>query len=83
MAVNNQVQLNTNPDSLGGTLEALDHVLLTHFPGLFQGGVHILPPFPSSGDRGFSPLTYLEIEPRFGGREDIRRISRHSEVSSI
>jgi sucrose phosphorylase len=80
VAVKNQVQLITYPDSLGGTLEALDRVLLTHFPGLFQGGIHILPPFPSSGDRGFAPLTYLEIEPRFGGWEDIRRISRHSEV---
>jgi sucrose phosphorylase len=78
--VKNQVQLITYPDSLGGTLEALDQVLLTRFPGLFQGGVHILPPFPSSGDRGFAPLTYLEIEPRLGGWEEIRRISRHSEV---
>jgi sucrose 6(F)-phosphate phosphorylase len=76
----NQVQLITYPDSLGGNLKALDRVLLRHFPGLFQGGIHILPPFPSSGDRGFAPLTYLEIEPRFGDWEDIRRISRHSEV---
>ena len=76
----NQVQLITYPDSLGGSLKALDQVLLTHFRGLFRGGVHILPPFPSSGDRGFAPLTYLEIEPRFGDWEDIRRISRHSEV---
>jgi sucrose phosphorylase len=76
----NLVQLITYPDSLGGTLEALDQTLCRHFPGLFQGGIHILPPFPSSGDRGFAPLTYLEIEPRFGGWEDIRRISRHSEV---
>jgi sucrose phosphorylase len=36
--------------------------------------VHILPPFPSSGDRGFAPLTYLEIDPRFGTWDDIRRI---------
>jgi sucrose phosphorylase len=80
VAVRNRVQLITYPDSLGGTLGALDHVLATHFQGLFGGGVHILPPFPSSGDRGFSPLTYLQIEPRFGGWEDIRRIGRHSEV---
>jgi sucrose phosphorylase len=80
MTVKNQVQLITYPDSLGGTLQVLDQVLLRHFPGLFQGGIHILPPFPASGDRGFAPLTYLEIEPRFGGWEDIRRISRHSEV---
>jgi sucrose phosphorylase len=80
MAVRNQVQLITYPDSLGGTLATLDQVLLTHFQGLFRGGVHILPPFPSSGDRGFAPLTYFEIDPRVGGWEDIRRISRHSDV---
>jgi sucrose phosphorylase len=80
MAVKNQVQLITYPDSLGGTLESLDQVLLTHFPGLFQGGVHILPPFPSSGDRGFAPMTYLEIDQRFGGWEEIRRIGSHGPV---
>ena len=44
------------PAALGGLLDGpLD--------GLFRG-VHILPPFPSSGDRGFAPLTYEEIDPR-------------------
>jgi sucrose phosphorylase len=80
MAVRNKVQLITYPDSLGGDLAALDRALLAHFKDLFQGGIHILPPFPSSGDRGFAPLTYLEIEPRFGDWEDVRRISRHSPV---
>jgi sucrose 6(F)-phosphate phosphorylase len=80
MALKNKVQLITYPDSLGGSLKTLDRALLTHFRGLFQGGIHILPPFPSSGDRGFAPLTYLEIDPRFGDWEDIRRISRHSPV---
>ena len=51
MRVKNQVQLITYPDSLGGDLRSLNHVLDTYFPGLFTGGVHILPPFPSSGDR--------------------------------
>jgi len=80
MAVRNQVQLITYPDSLGGDLRALDQVLTRHFPGLFARGVHILPPFPSSGDRGFAPLTYLEIEPQFGSWEDIRRIGEHCDV---
>ena len=80
MAVRNQVQLITYPDSLGGNLRALDQALSRHFPGLFQGGVHILPPFPSSGDRGFAPLTYLEINPQFGSWEDIRRIGEHSDI---
>ena len=48
--------------------------LRKYFPDLFTGGIHILPPFPSSGDRGFAPLTYLEIEPKFGTWDDIKRI---------
>ncbi len=74
MAIKNKVQLITYPDSLGGSLAALDELLVGHFAGLFEGGVHILPPFPSSGDRGFAPRTYKEIEPGFGTWEDIRRI---------
>lgn len=74
MAVKNAVQLITYPDSLGGDLKALDYVLQTYLPDVFPGGIHILPPFPSSGDRGFSPLTYLEIAPQFGTWEDIRHI---------
>lgn len=72
--VKNQVQLITYPDSLGGDLKTLNTVLDKYFPGLFTGGIHILPPFPSSGDRGFAPLTYLEIEPQFGTWDDIKRI---------
>lgn len=72
--VKNQVQLITYPDSLGGDLKKLDFVLDKYFPGLFTGGIHILPPFPSSGDRGFAPLTYLEIEPEFGTWDDIKQI---------
>lgn len=75
MSVINQVQLITYPDSLGGNLSNLNLVLENHFPDLFAGGIHILPPFPSSGDRGFAPLTYLEIEPQFGSWEDIKRLS--------
>ena len=63
MAVKNQVQLITYPDSLGGDLKTLHEVLEKYFSDIFKGGIHILPPFPSSGDRGFAPLTYLEIEP--------------------
>jgi sucrose 6(F)-phosphate phosphorylase len=74
--VKNQVQLITYPDSLGGNLKALNHVLEKHFPDLFSNGIHILPPFPSSGDRGFAPLTYLEIDPAFGTWEDIIELSR-------
>jgi sucrose phosphorylase len=47
--------------------------------GLFRG-VHVLPPFPSSGDRGFAPLTYYEIDPRFGTWDDIRRLGNGHDV---
>ena len=74
MTVKNKVQLITYPDSLGGSLKGLEQVLDRFFPGLFEGGIHILPPFPSSGDRGFAPLTYFEIDPALGSWEDIRRL---------
>ncbi len=80
MTIKNQVQLITYPDSLGGDLQTLHTVLLRYFADICPGGVHILPPFPSSGDRGFAPLTYLEIEPRFGTWEDIRRIGENFDI---
>lgn len=80
MAVKNFVQLITYPDSLGGNLSTLHDALVTHFDGLFPGGVHILPPFPSSGDRGFSPLTYFDISPEFGTWADIQRIGEQFDV---
>lgn len=76
----NQVQLITYPDSLGGSLETLNKVLDTHFKDLFTGGVHILPPFPSSGDRGFAPLTYLEINPSFGTWDHIQAIAKNHSI---
>ncbi len=78
--VKNKVQLITYPDSLGGTLSALHDVVTEHFSDVVTGGMHILPPFPSSGDRGFAPLTYLDIEPTFGSWEDIRRIGGRYDV---
>lgn len=80
MAIKNKVQLITYPDSLGGDLKTLNRVLLKYFKDIFKGGVHILPPFPSSGDRGFAPLTYFEIEPKFGSWQDIRAIGENFDV---
>jgi sucrose phosphorylase len=72
-------QLLTYPDSLGGNLATLGNLLDGPLAGMFHG-VHILPPFPSSGDRGFAPLTYREIDPRFGSWTDIRRIAERRDV---
>ena len=80
MPIKNQVQLITYPDSLGGDLKTLDQILRQHFSDLFKGGVHVLPPFPSSADRGFAPTTYFEIDPKFGTWEDLRRIGEHFDI---
>ena len=72
-------QLLTYPDSLGGTLAWIADLLDGPLAGLFTG-VHVLPPFPSSGDRGFAPITYREIEPRFGTWDDVERIGRTHDV---
>ncbi|WP_416147572.1 sucrose phosphorylase [Salipaludibacillus sp. HK11] len=80
MALKNKVQLITYPDSFGGDLKTLDRVLDTYFKDLFTGGIHILPPFPSSGDRGFAPLTYLDIEPSFGNWTDIKQLGETYDI---
>lgn len=78
-AIARRPQLLTYPDSLGGDLRRLTAYLRGPFAGLFRG-VHVLPPFPSSGDRGFAPLTYREIDPRFGTWEDIERLAADHDV---
>ena len=80
MPVKNKVQLITYPDSLGGDLQALHEVIEAHFSDAFQGGIHILPPFPSSGDRGFAPLTYLDIEPSFGDWGDVQKLGEKHDI---
>ena len=72
-------QLLTYPDSLGGDLHALGDLLDGPLAGIFHG-VHVLPPFPSSGDRGFAPLTYDRIDPHFGTWDDVGRIAERHDV---
>jgi sucrose 6(F)-phosphate phosphorylase len=79
MEPHNKVQLITYPDSLGGDLGSLRRAIDRFFPEHFSG-IHILPPYPSSGDRGFAPLTYLEIDPTFGTWDDIRNLSAQFDV---
>ncbi|WP_026891987.1 sucrose phosphorylase [Lacrimispora aerotolerans] len=76
MNISNKIMLITYPDSMGGNLESLNHALNTSFKGAV-GGVHILPFFPSSGDRGFSPVTYDMVEPAFGDWSHIGTLSEN------
>jgi len=80
MALKNKVQLITYPDSMGGNIKTLHKVLKKHFDGLFQGGIHLLPPYPSSGDRGFAPISYFEIDPEFGDWQDVQALGREYDL---
>lgn len=71
--VSNKIMLITYADSLGRNLKELDYTLEKYFKDAI-GGVHILPFFPSSADRGFAPITYDLVDPAFGTWEDIDRL---------
>ena len=65
MILRNLPHLIAYPDRMGSSISDLHKVMREHFPRCF-GGVHLLPPFPSNADGGFSPLTHREIDPRYG-----------------
>jgi len=73
MAIKNQVQLITYPDSLGQNLAELHYVLKKYLADVI-GGIHLLPFYPSSADRGFAPLTYDRVDAAFGDWRDIDKI---------
>ena len=75
MKFDNKIMLITYADSLGKNLRELDEVLATYFDQAV-GGVHILPFFPSSADRGFAPMRYDIVDPAFGSWDDVRRIGQ-------
>lgn len=74
MKLCNKIMLITYADSLGKNLKEL-HEILKEYCGQSVGGVHILPFFPSSADRGFAPLRYDSVDEAFGTFEDIENIS--------
>ncbi len=75
----NGVVLITYADSFGGDIKALRSCLNIYFPGCISG-IHLLPFFPSSGDRGFSPITYSEIDPAFGSWESLSELGADYEI---
>jgi sucrose phosphorylase len=82
--MNNQVQLITYVDRLGGGgLRELQALLSAGGPlaGLF-GGVHLLPFFhPIDGaDAGFDPIDHAQVDPRLGGWSDLRALTQHVDV---
>ncbi len=75
----NGCQLIVYPDSIGGDLSSLRR-FLSGEAGSALTGVHVLPFYPSSADRGFAPLTYAEVDPNFGSWEDIEWIAREFDL---
>ena len=75
MTIKNNIQLITYPDSLGANLPELHYVLRKYFLKAVKG-VHLLPFYPSSSDRGFAPKTYDEVDPAFGTWEDVEKIGK-------
>ncbi|RVU70097.1 sucrose phosphorylase [Lactobacillus xujianguonis] len=73
MPISNKVMLITYPDSLGKKIKDLDEVLHTDLKGAV-GGVHLLPFFPSTGDRGFAPTDYTTVDPKFGDWSDVEKL---------
>lgn len=75
MPIENKVMLITYPDSLGKNLKELDEILSEDLKGAV-GGIHLLPFFPSTGDRGFAPTGYTEVDSKFGDWSDIEKIGK-------
>jgi sucrose phosphorylase len=72
----NKIMLITYPDCLGKNLAELEKNLVLYFTGVVKG-LHILPFYPSSGDRGFSPITYREVDRAFGSFAEINTLGQH------
>lgn len=73
--LDNKIMLITYADSLGRNLKELKEILDTYYKDAV-GGVHVLPFFPSSGDRGFAPIRYDVVDEKFGNMEDVKNISK-------
>ena len=70
----NEIMLITYGDSMGRNLKELKQALDRHFVRAV-GGVHILPFFPSSADRGFAPIQYDKVDEKLGTFDDVKAIS--------
>ncbi|ASA24043.1 sucrose phosphorylase [Paenibacillus donghaensis] len=74
MQIKNEAMLITYADSMGRNLKELNEVLEKHLHGVV-GGVHLLPFYPSSGDRGFAPMDYTKVDPAFGDWAEVEEMS--------
>ena len=72
--IENKIMLITYADSMSKDLKELDEILDRHFRDAI-GGLHVLPFYPASGDRGFAVINYDQVDPAFGTWDDIDRLA--------
>lgn len=72
--VSNKILLITYADSLGKNLKELNEIINCYFQDAI-GGIHLLPFYPSSGDRGFAPMDYTKVDAEFGDWADIEHMA--------
>lgn len=75
----NKIMLITYADSFGKNLKELKWAVDTYFKKEIHS-IHILPFFPSSGDRGFAPVDYKRVDEKFGDWSDIRALAGDYEL---
>lgn len=74
MPLNRQVQLIAYPNRIGTDLADLARFVERHLDDAI-GGIHVLPPYPSNADGGFSPLTHKAIDPAYGSWSELERLA--------
>ncbi|WIA13184.1 hypothetical protein OEZ85_006776 [Tetradesmus obliquus] len=78
--VSNQVQLSTYADAIGDNLSDLTAFLQQdELQGAF-GSLHLLPIYPSTGDRGFAPVTYQEVDPQMGNWDQVHSLGHEYQL---
>ena len=79
----NQVQLSVYPDCIGPEgkrdIPAVAEYVSSSL-GEAVGGVHMLPFYPSSADRGFAPLSHKEVNEDLGTWEDLQGIAKDRDL---
>lgn len=74
----NSIQLIVYPDAIGNNLKDLKVFLDKIKPSIT--GIHLLPPFKSFSDRGFSPVSHKILQEEFGTWKEFRAISEEYEM---
>ncbi|KAK9865185.1 hypothetical protein WJX84_007242 [Apatococcus fuscideae] len=77
--IRNQIQLSTYAHHIGDNLHDLDKFLEKNLTGVI-GGLHLLPFYPSSGDGGFAPITYKEVDPAKGDWDVVQSLCAKYDV---